>query len=53
MSSEVKRENSFYVDSDKLSKEALEKKHRLENDPSVRTRLLGFPHNWEQEPLWR
>lgn len=21
--------------------------------PSVNTRLLGFPYNWEQEPLWR
>ena len=21
--------------------------------PSVKTELLGFPHNWEQEPLWK
>ena len=28
-------------------------KQLLSKYPSVRTRLLGFPHNWEQEPLWR
>ena len=30
-------ENQFFVDSDKLSKQALEKKHRIENDPAART----------------
>lgn len=25
-------------------------KQLLSKYPSVRTRLLGFPHNWEQEP---
>ena len=29
-------ENSFFIDSEFLSKEALEKKHRLETDPSYR-----------------
>ena len=48
MSSEVKRENSFYVDSDKLSKEALEKKHRLENDPSVRTDPFEYMDGMEK-----
>ncbi|MBP3511321.1 MAG: Abi family protein [Prevotella sp.] len=28
-------------------------KHLLAEHPSARTRLMGFPHNWEQEPLWR
>nr|WP_294148892.1 hypothetical protein [uncultured Selenomonas sp.] len=30
------KENHFFIDSDKLSAKALEKKHRLENDPSCR-----------------
>ena len=25
----------------------------LAKHPSVRTQLLGFPRNWEQEPLWK
>lgn len=28
-------------------------KQLLAKYPSVNTRLLGFPCNWEQEPLWR
>lgn len=28
-------------------------KQLLISHPSVKTRLLGFPRNWEQEPLWR
>ena len=28
-------------------------KQLLSKYPSVRTHLLGFPHNWEEEPLWR
>ena len=35
-------ENQFFVDSDKLSKEALEKKHKLENDPSSRTNHMEY-----------
>ncbi|MBQ9545261.1 MAG: 2-iminoacetate synthase ThiH [Clostridia bacterium] len=35
-------ENSFFVDSKKLSPAALEKKHRLENDPSSRKSIDEF-----------
>ncbi len=35
-------ENDFYVDSEYLSKAALEKKHRLENDPSSRTNHMEY-----------
>ena len=30
-------ENQFFIDSDKLSEAALERKHKLETDPSSRT----------------
>lgn len=35
-------ENSFYVDSERLSKEALAKKHRLETDPSSRKNHMEY-----------
>lgn len=35
-------ENSFYVDSERLSKEALAKKHCLENDPSSRKNHMEY-----------
>lgn len=35
-------ENSFFIDSDILSPAALEKKHRLENDPSFRTNHMEY-----------
>ena len=35
-------ENQFFVDSEFLSEEALEKKHRIENDPSFRQNHLEF-----------
>jgi 2-iminoacetate synthase len=35
-------ENQFFIDSDKLSQKALERKHRLENDPSVRTNHMEY-----------
>ena len=41
-------ENSFYVDSDKLSEEALEKKHRIENDPSSRTDHMAYMEGMDQ-----
>ena len=41
-------ENSFFVDSDKLSEAALEKKHRLENDPSFRTNHMEYMEGMEQ-----
>lgn len=28
-------------------------KQLLSEHPSVNTRLMGFPYNWEQEPLWK
>ena len=35
-------ENQFFVDSEHLSAEALEKKHRLENDPSFRKNHMEY-----------
>ena len=35
-------ENQFFVDSEHLSPEALEKKHRLENDPSARKNHMEY-----------
>ncbi len=35
-------ENQFFIDSDTLSKAALEKKHRLETDPSARTNHMEY-----------
>ena len=35
-------ENSYLIDSDDLTPEALERKHRLENDPSVRTDHMEY-----------
>lgn len=35
-------ENQFFVDSEYLSKEALDKKHRLENDPSFRKNHMEY-----------
>ncbi len=32
----------YLIDSDKLSPEALERKHRLENDPSSRTDIMEY-----------
>lgn len=31
---------------------AVEFKHLLTEHPSVDAKMLGFPKNWEQEPLW-
>ncbi|MGN0242869.1 MAG: 2-iminoacetate synthase ThiH [Lachnospiraceae bacterium] len=38
----------FFVDSDTLSQEALERKHRLEQDPSVRTDYMKYLPGMEQ-----
>ena len=35
-------ENHFLIDSDKLSKEGLERKHRIENDPTFRTDHMAY-----------
>ena len=41
-------ENQFFVDSDKLSPHALEKKHRLENDKNSRTDHMAYMDGMEQ-----
>jgi len=41
-------ENQFFVDSEFLSAEALEKKHRLETDPSSRTNHMEYIIGMEQ-----
>lgn len=41
-------ENQFFIDSDKLSAKALEKKHRLEQDPSSRTNHMEYMEGMEQ-----
>lgn len=40
-------ENSFFIDSEKLSEKALEKKHRLERDPSSRTDHMAYMDGME------
>ena len=40
-------ENQFFVDSEYLSSEALEKKHRLENDPSFRKNHMEYMDGME------
>lgn len=40
-------ENEFLIDSEFLSPKALEKKHRLENDPSYRKTI------WNICPVWK
>ena len=35
-------ENQFFIDSEHLSSEALEKKHRLETDPSYRKNHMEY-----------
>ena len=42
------QENQFFVDSDKLSEKALEKKHRLETDPSFRKNHMEYLPGMEQ-----
>ena len=41
-------ENKFFVDSEYLSPEALEKKHRLETDPSFRRNHMEYMEGMEQ-----
>lgn len=40
-------ENQFFIDSEYLSPEALEKKHRLENDPSFRKNHMEYMEGME------
>ena len=41
-------ENKFFVDSEYLSPEALEKKHRLETEPSFRKNHMEYMEGMEQ-----
>ena len=41
-------ENQFFIDSDKLSEKALERKHRLEQDPSFRTDHMQYMEGMER-----
>ena len=41
-------QNSFFVDSDKLSEAALQKKHRLEREPASRTNHMEYMEGMEQ-----
>ncbi len=41
-------ENNFFIDSEYLSETVLEKKHRLENDPSFRTNHMEYMDGMEQ-----
>ena len=43
----IKMENSFFVDSQFLSEEALKKKHDLENNPSSRTNHMEYMEGME------
>ena len=46
--SEEKKENNFFIDSAKLSKKALDRKHKLENDPSCRKDPMEYFPDMEQ-----
>lgn len=41
-------ENKFFVDSDRLTQEALERKHRIEHDPSARTNHMEYMDGMER-----
>lgn len=41
-------ENHFFIDSDKLSEKALEKKHKLETDPASRANHMEYMEGMEQ-----
>ena len=41
-------ENNFFVDSNKLSKSALQKKHKLEQDPASRSDHMKYMEGMEQ-----
>ena len=41
-------ENSYFIDSEHLSEKALEKKHRLESDPSFRTNHMEYMDGMER-----
>lgn len=41
-------ENNYFVDSDRLSEKALQKKHELENNPAVRTNHMEYMDGMEK-----
>lgn len=41
-------ENQYFIDSEKLSEKALEKKHQLETNPAVRTNHMEYMEGMEQ-----
>ena len=41
-------ENQFFIDSDKLSEAALERKHRIEQDPASRTDHMEYMDGMER-----
>ena len=41
-------ENNFFVDSEHLSPQALERKHKIETDPSSRTNHMEYMEGMEQ-----
>ncbi len=41
-------DNKYFIDSEKLSEKALEKKHRIENDPSYRANHMEYMPGMEQ-----
>ncbi len=41
-------DNKYFIDSEKLSEKALEKKHRIENDPSSRANHMEYMPGMEQ-----
>lgn len=46
--SEEKKENNFFIDSAKLSEKALDRKHKLENDPACRKDPMEYFPDMEQ-----
>ena len=42
----AKKENDFFIDSERLSEAALAKKHRLEEDPSSRKIIWNTCREW-------
>ena len=38
----TEKKNDFFVDSDKLSREQVERKHRIEQDPASRTNHMEY-----------
>lgn len=46
--SKEKKENNFFIDSAKLSEKALDRKHKLENDPSCRKDPMEYFPDMEQ-----